>query len=387
MRILLIQRFDLSSVSCARRVICQAEELLQRGHEVILTDFAHQQRRNQLPPVASLDRLGARIQPLERAVIRFPNNLSRLARLDPQPDIVHVWKAYPDASLLAYALARRWKVPLHYDWDDWERGISQELTGSPLAGWVAGLWDRHFLHLAHTVTTASDFLREKAIEWGVAPHRIWEAPVGADLLRFYPRTRDESLLESLKLTPPTLVYSGQLEVASYAEQAVAALVRIRESIPSACLLVLGGGRKLPSIRSYANQLGLEKQVIFTDYIDGDEIPRYLSVADCALAPFEENDVTRAKSPLKIAEYLAMGLPVVASNVGEAPRMIGEAGICVPCNESDAMAEAAVRILSSPEPVEKMKVAARQRAESRYNWRHHVDQLESAYQWAMEKYKR
>jgi len=256
------------------------------------------------------------------------------------------------------------------------------LAGSPLAGWIAGRWDRLLPHLSHTITTASTFLKQKTLDWGIPPDRIWDAPVGADLERFHPRAKESELFEQLSLKEPVLVYSGQLEVASYAEQTLETLQYVRREIPTATLLVLGGGRKLESIKTLARQSNLTEHTVFTDCIPADDIPRYLSLADVALAPFEANDVTRAKSPLKIAEYLAMGLPVVASEIGDTRVMTHGAGLCVPCGDTQAMAEKTLWILKSPLERENMRQAGRRQAETIYNWKTHTDTLETAYHTAI-----
>lgn len=385
MRILMLQRFDLSSVSCARRVLCQARELLRRGHEVILADHVHSERQRELPAVADLSPWGARILPLERRIGRAYVNWRLLHTLQPRPEIIHLWKSYPDASLPAIFFSRRWRIPLHYDWDDWEPGIAAELTGSRWAGFVARQWDRLLPHLSDTMTTASDFLRAKALEWGFPSERIWDAPVGADLEAFTPRHKDVDLMNQLSLRDPVLIYVGQLEVAGYAEQAVDVLARVRREFQTAKLLILGGGRKLAWLRNYTEERKLTRHVVFTDYISGDDVPRYLSLADVALAPFEENDVTRAKSPLKIAEYLAMGLPIVASDVGEAKTMTLGAGVCVPCGNMEDMSQKVIWLLHNPGIRRSMAFAGRKSAESRYNWKSHVDALESAYQFALKLY--
>lgn len=382
MKILILQRFDLSSVSCARRVICQAQELAARGHSVILTDFVHTQRQNELPSVAKSQLKDVDIIQLPRRIIDLPSNITKLQQITPKPDIVHLWKSYPDASIPAVQLARHWNIPLHYDYDDWEQGIATELANSSWAGFIANRWDRLLPTIADTVTAASRHLYKHALQWGAKPDRIWDAPVGADLDQFFPREKEADIVERYSLGFPTLVYHGQLEVASYAEQAVEALSYIVKEFPTAKLLVMGGGRKLESIQQHAKTCGVEDRAIFTNYIPSNEAPRYLSTADIALAPFESNDVTKAKSPLKIAEYLAMGVPIVASDIGEAPVMVQNAGRCTPCGDVKAMAKAACEILSDPKMRSNMQTAGRKQAETIYNWKSHTDQLEKAYQTAL-----
>ncbi len=383
MRILIIQRFDLSSVSCARRVVCQTEELLRRGHEVVLTDFVHLNRRETIPSLVDLEKMGATLLPLDRRVQKYPSNFLKLLQIRPQPDLIHLWKAYPDASLPAILLSRYSHIPLHYDWDDWETGIASELTGTFLAGWVAGQWDRLLPTLCDTMTVASRFLRNKAIEWGANSQRLWDAPVGADTDRFSPRPCDRDLLHELNIKKPVLIYSGQLEVASYAEQAVEVLKKVRQQFHTASLLILGGGRKLPAIRQKADELKLTAHVRFTDYLAANEIPRYLSVGDVALAPFDTNDVTRAKSPLKIAEYMAMGLPVVASDIGDVKTMTLGAAATVPCGDINEMAKQVCWILTYPGVQKSMSIAGQNQVRRIYNWKTHTDTLELAYRKAIE----
>ncbi|MGC9326696.1 MAG: glycosyltransferase family 4 protein [Candidatus Hinthialibacter sp.] len=383
MKILILQRFDLSSVSCARRVLCQTKELLQRGHEVLLCDFPHEIRRNAIPALINLEKMGAVVIPLDRRVHQYSRNLWKLRTIQPQPDIIHLWKAYPDASLPAIALSTIKHIPLHYDWDDWETGIAAELTGSPLAGWIAGRWDRLLPQICDTMTVASRFLRRRALAWNARPDRLWDAPVGADLEKFTPRPCDDNLLKKLGLEKPILVYSGQLEVASYAEQAVDALQVVLHEIPTASLLILGGGRNLHLIKKRVSELRLTQNVVFTDYIPADDIPRYLSLADVALAPFAENDVTRAKSPLKIAEYMAMGLPIAASDVGDVKIMAGEACATSPCGDTRKMAYNVINILRSKDLQQKMSLAGKKQAQAIYNWKSHTDTLETAYHTAIQ----
>lgn len=385
MNILILQRFDLSSVSCARRVVCQTEELLRRGHRVVLSDFPHPERHAEIPVVENMKRFGGTILPLQRKIFQLFSNIKQLKSISPHPDIIHLWKAYPDVSLLAVALSRHWKIPIHYDWDDWEKGIANELANAEIAGTVAGWWDQFFPAMATTMSTASNFLKENAITNGFPPDRIWDAPVGADLEKFYPRGKDLDLLNRWKITNPVIIYIGQLEVASYAEMAVDVLKQVHQSLPNATLLIVGGGRKLESIQQRAKVLDVEEKVICTNYVPAEDIPRYLSLADVALAPFEENDVTRAKSPLKIAEYLASGIPVVASDVGEAPVMTKGAGYCVPCGDTDAMAAHVITILSDASLQQSMKETGIHTALTIYNWKTHTDSLEEAYGVALRMY--
>lgn len=103
----------------------------------------------------------------------------------------------------------------------------------------------------------------------------------------------------------------------------------------------------------------------------------------AVACFEDNPVTRCKSPLKIAEYLASGKPIVASDVGEVRDMVGEAGILVEAGNARQLAEKIIFILSDKRLGEELGIKARKRAEDIYNWRISAQTLLNAYERALQ----
>jgi len=67
------------------------------------------------------------------------------------------------------------------------------------------------------------------------------------------------------------------------------------------------------------------------------------------------------SPLKVAEYLAAGLPVVASDQGDLREIVGDAGLLVPPNDSAALAAALTRLCQDPGLRQTLLAAARARA--------------------------
>jgi glycosyltransferase involved in cell wall biosynthesis len=66
-------------------------------------------------------------------------------------------------------------------------------------------------------------------------------------------------------------------------------------------------------------------------------------------------------PMAVIESLALGVPVVASDVGDVKETVGEAGICAPVGDASARAAACVRIFSDPELRRRMSEVARERS--------------------------
>jgi glycosyltransferase involved in cell wall biosynthesis len=91
------------------------------------------------------------------------------------------------------------------------------------------------------------------------------------------------------------------------------------------------------------------------------------------AAYAEGDVQCLPSwweamPLSVLEGMASGLPVVATDVGEVPRMVehGVTGYVVPARSPDALASALRKLLTDPEQRRRMGAAGRRRVEERFS---------------------
>ncbi len=101
----------------------------------------------------------------------------------------------------------------------------------------------------------------------------------------------------------------------------------------------------------------------------------------AVSCFVKNDITLCKSPLKVAEYMACGKAIVASDVGELKNMVGGVGLLTKPGDVDSLSYGIDRILKN-EPLGKtLGVLARERAVEKYNWEYTAMNLLKAYNFA------
>ena len=144
---------------------------------------------------------------------------------------------------------------------------------------------------------------------------------------------------------------------------------------------IGDGPELASVRAEAQGL---QDVLFTGAIPHDRMPACLAAADIGAAPF---DLGAHKplalgfywSPLKLFEYMAAGLPVVAPAADRIPQLIegGVEGLLYqPAAPVDGLADALER-LADPHLRARLGAAARARVERDYSWRTHCEKLDAA----------
>ncbi len=385
MRVLMVHPHDIYDPlePWTIRITSLARCLTERGHEVKLA--YHIARSDRTPAeLKHRQEFPFEVIPLVRHMglgFRKARDLSALGRW---ADIVHVQKALAHAALPS-AVAAFWnRVPLHYDWDDWEAQIYADTVGIDRHHRRIDRFERVLPHIADTVSVASAALEEQALAMGVAPEDLFDAPVGADLSRFVRGGDGEALRAELDLHGPVALYLGQLAGAHAAPLFLEAAALVLPERPDAGFLIVGGGRTLRDLKECADRLGIGHRVRFTGAVPHAEVPRYMDVADVAVATLPDTPQARTKSPLKVVEYMAAGRAIVASAVGEAVRFIGDAGRLVEPGSAAALARAMTELLGDPYRCSELGVAARERLRSNFTWDHTAANLERAYVRAREK---
>jgi len=80
------------------------------------------------------------------------------------------------------------------------------------------------------------------------------------------------------------------------------------------LMMVGDGDDLNSLKYMASRMGCSDRIIFTGKVNYDQIPAYISSFDFGLCHLPDKLIFRYSYPIKILEYLASGVPVLASNI-------------------------------------------------------------------------
>ena len=145
-------------------------------------------------------------------------------------------------------------------------------------------------------------------------------------------------------------------------------------------VLVGDGPELPAVQDEAASL---PNVITTGAVPHGDMPSYLAAADVGVAPFEMGAHRPLSlgfywSPLKIFEYMAAGLPVVAPAVDRIPSLVadGRQGLLYDPTNPGALAKALER-LSDPALRRALGRAARERAVREYSWKAHCVALDHA----------
>jgi glycosyltransferase involved in cell wall biosynthesis len=234
---------------------------------------------------------------------------------------------------------------------------------------------RRVVAAAARIVATGDGWRLNCIEtWNAAPHKVVTVENGTELVRSLARGELRAFQESPAEQPATLVYLGGFYAWHGVLILLQSLPQVLQRFPRARLLLIGAGPAEAEARRLVTALGLAEQVSFLGQMSMEACAPLLADADIGLSPYCG---WPEYSGLKIFDYKAAGLPVIASGRDGMPRSVtgGETGIVIPPCDEPALAAALCELLSDPARRRAMGRRARLEAEDRHGWEHTAAGLE------------
>jgi glycosyltransferase involved in cell wall biosynthesis len=241
------------------------------------------------------------------------------------------------------------------------------------------IFERLTFAAADAVISTNESYRRVAIERGkLSGDRVVVVRNGPDLTRFTPCEPDVSLRRG---KPYLLAYLGIMGHQDGLDYALRVLQLLRDELGRGdvhCVL-MGSGDAFDEIVALSQQLGIADIVDFPGYVGDEFIQRCLSTADVCLAPDPFNTFNNVSTMMKVAEYMAMGRPIVSFDLHETRESAGDAAIYVPANDERAFAKAIDTLLQDPERRRQLGESGRRRVEQKLSWEVSRRQLVGFYQ--------
>jgi len=186
-------------------------------------------------------------------------------------------------------------------------------------------------------------------------------PNGVDVDRFPPASPD-------RMKELSIVFAGTLKPWHGVDHLLKACASLFANHANCQLTIVGDGPEGTALRRMAESLGIAARTTFVGAVDPIDVPLLLSKGSIATAPypFLENFYF---SPLKLYEYMAAGLPSVASDIGQVPDIIkhGRNGLLYEPGDDQALCRAIETLLLSPELRGRLGRQARLDARSQHSW--------------------
>jgi glycosyltransferase involved in cell wall biosynthesis len=243
-------------------------------------------------------------------------------------------------------------------------------------------WRERICRMAELVVSP----RADILPPGIPRERILELEWGADTDRFRPDAAG-----ALRFPRPSgtlAVFAGAFRSWHGAVHLVRAIRELRAAGRTDLSAVLiGDGPELPRARAEA---AASDGIVFTGAIPHDEMPAHLAAADIGVAPFDTGAHQPLSlgfywSPLKMFEYMASALPVVAPAIDRIPTLVRHdvEGLLYAPADRGGLASALTR-LTDPALRARLGPAARARAVSAFSWSAHCRALEAGIEAARQR---
>lgn len=263
-------------------------------------------------------------------------------------------------------------------------GMAAKFLGIPVIWHVRDILDsgkvRNFLAavgnlLTTKIIVVSDAVGKMFSQDDKRHEKVIKIYNGVDIEAFNPNLNgDEVKLEfNLKSQPivGTIGRLVELKGHEYLLEAVAEVVKI---FPNAKFLIVGDGPMQDDLKTLVKMHSIQESVIFTGYRS--DVANLMAAMDvivlCSILP--------DSFPRSVIEAMAMGKPVIGTNIGGVPEAIddGVTGLLVPPKDSQALAKAMITLLQDKPRAKQMGIAGRKRVEQFFSIDKNIRDTEKVY---------
>lgn len=173
---------------------------------------------------------------------------------------------------------------------------------------------------------------------------------------------------------PVVAYAGHL----YPWKGSDVLIRALADVPEARGLIIGGNpieADTGRVQQLAADLGLADRMTFAGLVPVHDVPVRLAAASVVVVPTTGTASARYTSPLKLFEYMAMGRPIVATDLPSVREILTHEvnGLLVPPDNPPAMAAAIRRLIEDRAVAEKLSRRALADVGA-YTWRRRAERI-------------
>jgi glycosyltransferase involved in cell wall biosynthesis len=210
--------------------------------------------------------------------------------------------------------------------------------------------------------------------YGIEKSRIHVQELGCNTILFNPGDQKNSrTLLGLPSHAKLILFAGSFHHHHDLEILIKSFSLVLKQYPETYLILLGTGAQFETIQRKIEELRLNSHVVLPGVRPYEEMSIWHRAADIAILPLTAKKIEQQNGcfSLKLWEYMASGLPVIATDFSHtsSAKLLDDKVVIVPPEETDTMATAILRLLREPSLCRQLSAAGRSYVLEHRTWRH------------------
>jgi len=301
-----------------------------------------------------------------------------------KPDIIHEREMYLNFSGLL--LAKKLNIPYVLEVNSI---MMYEVRNSfPVYRKIHRIIEKKLYAESDGIIAVSDAIKNHLVSRGVPEEKIKVIPNGVDENIFNPSLSGQDVRKKYGLGKKHVIgFGGSLHQEWQGIDDLLKAARAISSIERSVVFLIIGGTEA-EIKKFQNIA--PENVLFTGQVEHKKMPAYLAAADILAAPYKKEkglkDIGFYNSPIKLFEYMAMGKPVITSNIGQISEIIRhkQTGVLVePGNDKD-LTENILSLIEDDRLKRELGYNARDEVKKKYTWKQNAQRTMEVYREILEK---
>ena len=250
-----------------------------------------------------------------------------------------------------------------------------------------GFYRDHVIPRTDAFVPYTEAAAQALVMEGVSANKIHVVRPAVDLKRFRPGPKDETLLRRLNIPEDAFVVTFVGKLASHKGVYVlpyALKLLTDDGMTKVHVLLAGRGAQRATLEKLVGLWGLAERFHFLDFLGYHDIHRVHSIADAFVLPSYPTLTWQEQFGFVLAEAMASGKAVVASNSGAIAEVVGDAGLLFPAGDFAALAGLLRGLIKNRAYREELGGKARARAEALFDASRNADALYEVYQDVMRR---
>ena len=253
-----------------------------------------------------------------------------------RPDILHIEEEhYSIVTYQAIRLAKRYNVRCMFV------SLQNIYKKYPFPfSWM----EKYNMKNVDYAVAVSDEIRDVLIRKGLDKEKIRVIPYGVDHL-MYRKIKSQKLKSKYGLDSFTIGYMGRFVKEKGLLDLLQAVSRINSDFN---LLLVGSGKLRHEIKEKGRRLGLLEKIMIVDSISSSQVPYYLNCMDCLVLPSRTTRKWKEQFGRVLTEAMSCEVPVIGSDSGEIPNVIGDCGLVFKEGDVDDLSSKLTRLINNPD---------------------------------------